>query len=101
MILSGPKADAQEMSQMNYEPGTINNGGRLSLPDSGEQARPRRWWIMAIIGVIAALAVLYLATRPAEEPADGRALGGKDHGHRGHGGAPMGFTAAGLTEESP
>lgn len=57
---------------MNYEPGTLNNSGRLSLPGQGD-AQPRRlWWIVALAVVLVALAVVYFLTLgKAEQPAGG------------------------------
>ncbi len=57
---------------MNYEPGTLNNSGRLSLPGQGD-AQPRRlWWIVALAVVVVALAAVYFLTQGnAEQPAGG------------------------------
>lgn len=53
---------------MNYEPGTIGNDGRFALPDG--RARPRRWWLWALIAVAAlALAGFLLSGGTAKKPA--------------------------------
>lgn len=55
---------------MNYEPGTLNTSGRLSLPGQDDVQPRRLWWIAALVAVVAALGIGYFLTRGSgEQPA--------------------------------
>ncbi len=58
---------------MNYEPGTIRNNDRLSLPHADGDAPRRRWWIVALIGVAVVLGLLYFLTAGKPEKPEAEA----------------------------
>lgn len=65
---------------MNYDPGTIGNDGRYTLPD-GTEAAPRRgrWIVLAIVGVVllAVIGFWVFGKKPAVEAAAGGSGGAK------------------------
>ncbi len=60
---------------MNYEAGSIEGPEQRALPDHATRPNRRRWWIIAIIVLLACVAAWYAFGRSGKNPAEGAQQG--------------------------